>query len=88
MSELHARYDRRADVLYLTTDRNGSATAREDAKGIVWRYLDGTNDPVGATIIDFNEIWGNRIDDLATELSRTFRIPNYIASRALRGVHA
>ena len=88
MAELHARYDRRADVLYLTTDRNASATAREDDQGIVWRYLDDTDEPIGATIIDFHELWGDRLDDLAGELSRHLRVPAYRAAAALKGINA
>lgn len=87
MTDLHTRYDRRADVLYLFTDRNAPATAREDAMGIVWRYADDS-ELVGATIIDFHEIWSGRRAELTDALASHFRLPRRRAAKALEAADA
>lgn len=74
MTDLRTRYDRRADVLYVTTSRNGPAHARE-ADGIVWRYLDADDTLVGATILDFNAYWRDHMSDLINEMASHFRVP-------------
>ncbi len=87
MSELHARYDRRADVLYLYIDANAASTAREDERGIVWRFRDDQR-PVGATIIDFHEIWDGRMQELANALAEQFHMPARRAAKTLATVGA
>lgn len=82
MTDLHTRYDRRADVLYLFTDRNRPAIAKEDSMGIVWRYADNF-ELVGATIIDFHEIWSDRMAELAEALANQFHLPRQRAAKAL-----
>ena len=83
MTELHSRYDRRADVLYLFTEENGPASSKEDELGILWRYVPARPHPVGATIIDFRELWSGRLDELVVTLSRHFRVPAKRAEKAL-----
>lgn len=85
MTELHARYDRRADVLYLYTDMNAPATAMEDERGIVWRYR-ADKEPVGATIIDFREIWDGRMQELAKALAKQFHMSTGRAAKTLESV--
>lgn len=87
MTDLHTRYDRRADVLYLFTDYNAPATAREDDMGIVWRYADNS-ELVGATIIDFHEIWAERISELTAALASHFHLPPASAAKALEDADA
>ena len=86
MNNLNVRYDRRADVLYVTTALNGPAKAREDDNGIVWRYLDADGTLVGATIIDFQEIWHSRLADLVNEVASHFHVSKGSAARALESV--
>jgi uncharacterized protein YuzE len=67
-------YDARADVLYITVRREAAGKGVEDQHGIVWRYgRDG--DLIGATVVDFVDIWGSRGDALAAELASHFDIP-------------
>ena len=88
MIKLHARYDRRADVMYLFTDRNGVAHAQETPEGIVWRYLDADDVLVGATIIDFEEIWSTRFSELVGRLADRFHVPPPSAARVLEAARA
>ena len=67
-------YDAKSDVLYITARREASPRAREDRLGIVWRYgSDG--DLIGATVMDFREIWSERASELADRLAERFDIP-------------
>lgn len=86
MDNLNVRYDRRADVLYVTTALNGPAKAREADNGIVWRYLEADNTLVGATVIDFREIWHSRLTDLVEEFAAHFHVSKGSAARALEKV--
>jgi uncharacterized protein YuzE len=86
MVELRTTYDKRADVLYVTTNRNGPAFAREDANGIIWRYLSTDDSLVGATIMDFDAYWKAHIGDLAMQLANRFRVPQTRAKDVLEGV--
>lgn len=85
MTKFHTRYDRMADVLYLYTDRNAPAMACEDERGIVWRFRDN-DEVVGATIIDYHELWGNRVQELARALAERFHVSTGSAARALASV--
>jgi len=87
MTELHTRYDRRADVLYLFTDENSPAVACEDELGIVWRYVNGRH-LVGATVIDFHELWADRLDELASALAKGFRLPAKRTEKVLAKAYA
>jgi hypothetical protein len=86
MANLRVKYDRRADVLYVSTNGNGPAYARESDSGIVWRYLTSDSSLVGATIIDYNEIWSDRLNELIEELSSHFHVPKPSAAKALEQV--
>lgn len=77
------RYDRRADVLYVSTDRNGPAVAREGDDGIVWRYLRDDGALVGVTIMDFAAYWLPRLDGLVAQIAARFHVPQKDAEKAL-----
>lgn len=67
------RYDRSADVLYLSKQDKPATRGIEDRFGIVWRYgADG--DLIGATIVDFFEYWSSHKPLLIDELSVKFHI--------------
>jgi hypothetical protein len=67
-------YDAGSDVLYITARREPASRGREDRHGIVWRYgSDG--DLIGATVMDFREIWSEQPEALADELAARFDIP-------------
>ncbi|HEX4196711.1 MAG TPA: DUF2283 domain-containing protein [Caulobacteraceae bacterium] len=67
-------YDARADVLYISARMEPMACGTEDPHGIVWRYgSDGKL--IGATIVDFREVWGDNAASLAFEIAARFDIP-------------
>ena len=67
-------YDAFSDVLYISRKSENATRGMEDRSGIVWRYnSDGVL--VGATIIDFQELWAGRSDDLAAKISEKFDVP-------------
>ena len=67
-------YDRRTDVLYISTRAEDGTEARMDKQGIVWRYTNG-GELVGATIMDFYDRWYLHQPELADEISRRFHLP-------------
>jgi len=83
MTEFRISYDRHADVLYVTTSRNGPAHAKEDDNGIIWRYLDTDDTLIGVTIMDFSEYWKPRISELAKQVSLHFHVPRTQAAAVL-----
>lgn len=86
-------YDRRADVLYITTRAGGGDDARLDNKhGIVWTY-DDDGELVGATIMNFFHRWSANQKDLTARISKRFHLPetqaDVVLGRAFssRGTH-
>lgn len=75
MDEFRVTYDRLADVLYVSTPRNGPSYAREGSDGIVWRYLETDGSLVGMTIMDFDCYWKRHLPDLAAQVARHFHVP-------------
>lgn len=75
MIEFRVKYDRLADVLYVSTERNGPAYAVEGRDGIIWRYLEADGSLVGATIMDFDCYWKNHFPDLVGQISSRFHVP-------------
>lgn len=70
----NVHYDAGSDVLYITTSRDPSANGFEDERGIVWRYAsDGSL--IGATVMDFYDIWSGDEGALASAISEKFKIP-------------
>lgn len=67
-------YDRRTDVLYISTRSADGIDARLDRNGIVWRY-DATGQLVGATIMDFHDRWHDQQNVLAGKLAKRFHLP-------------
>jgi uncharacterized protein YuzE len=67
-------YDRDSDVLYISARREPAARSIEDPIGVVWRY-DRNGDLIGATLVDYGEMWYTRRAELAERLSRGFDIP-------------
>ncbi len=83
MNNLNVRYDRCADILYVSTELNGPAKAREGDDGIVWRYRVSDDTLVGATVMDFEEIWRARMADLIQQMASNFHVSAQSAAKAL-----
>jgi uncharacterized protein YuzE len=79
---LRSRYDRAADVLYISVLRAPAARGIEDRRGIVWRY-DSAGALIGVTIIDYQGRWAANRHRLAGELSERFHISSEDVERAL-----
>lgn len=81
-------YDASADVLYIAVRKEPASRGVESAEGIVWRY-DSLGELIGATIMDFHELWSDRPAALARELSRHFHMPTHqamnVVEHALHG---
>lgn len=75
-------YDSGSDVLYISIRNEAATRGIEDASGIVWRYA-SDGELIGATVLDFQDIWSERQTDLARELSRHFDIPQHRAEIVL-----
>ena len=70
-----ATYDALTDVLYISNQTAAATRGVEDSLGIVWRYgSDG--DLIGATVVDFVDLWAKRSGALAEQLSAHFKIPH------------
>lgn len=85
-ASFNVRYDASADVLYISTFDTIAAKGREAPNGIVWRY-DRDGHLIGATVLDFYELWFDDQETLAGELSAKFEIPlptaEVVVNRAL-----
>lgn len=75
-------YDRRTDVLYISTRPADGVDARLDKSGILWRY-DDEGELIGATIMDFRDRWLANQQTLAAKLSKRFHLPEHRASVVL-----
>lgn len=87
MDEFRVKYDRFADVLYISTDRNGPSYAREGRDGIIWRYLETDDSLVGVTIMDFDCYWKGNLPDLIKQVSSHFHVPAKKAKTVLEFAH-
>ncbi len=83
MDEFRVKYDRFADVLYISTDRNGPSYAREGEDGIIWRYLEADRSLVGVTIMDFNCHLKGKLPDLIIQVSSHFHVTSKKARMVL-----
>lgn len=79
-----ARYDRSADVLYVTTDRNAPAKAKVDGDGLIWRYAMSTGEPVGVTIMDYKSFWVDHLAEIVSSVAKVFHVSASQASAAIR----
>jgi hypothetical protein len=73
-TSFNVAYDAASDVLYITARREPAARASEDQFGIVWRY-GPAGDLLGATVMDFRDLWAQHPEDLAAKLATRFDIP-------------
>lgn len=89
-TSFNVTYDAGSDVLYLSVRREAAARADEDQRGIVWRYGSG-GELIGATIMDFGELWSETPEVLAQELAARFEMPlaqtTVLVERVLDGIH-
>ena len=84
-AKIGASYDVVADVLYLYLSE-GQYTLNREEDGLILRYDERTNAPVGATIVDFKEYWLPKRKALTIRLSRFFGVPLAEAQRAIKSV--
>ncbi|WP_265518997.1 DUF2283 domain-containing protein [Nitratireductor luteus] len=75
-------YDRRTDVLYISTRPQDGTDARIDRSGIVWRY-DDAGQLVGVTVMHFFDRWGADTETLAGKLSKRFHLPPQQANKVV-----
>ena len=87
MINFRVSYDLRADVLYVSTERNGPAHACEGDDGIIWRYLDSDGSLVGVTIMDFDAYWRQHMNELVNQMASQFGVPSDSARGALAHAH-
>ena len=79
---LTTAYDEGSDVMYITRGNAAAHRGVEDQNGIVWRY--GVNgELVGATVLDFRGVWGNRRAEIAKEISARFGVPQAMLGQAV-----
>jgi uncharacterized protein YuzE len=70
-SDVRADYDRDADVLYVTLGQPGRGVTDEGEQNIVLRLGEVNGDPVGATIINYQELgWPRKNHKLAKIMAR------------------
>ncbi len=85
VSSFTVSYDRRADTLYIA-QRVEVADGIQDKFGIIWRY-DKQGGLVGATVMDFRELWADNPQELARRIAEKFDLPfpqaSVIIKRAL-----
>lgn len=73
VSTFTVSYDRRADTLYIVQPLE-AARGVQDRCGIIWRY-NSRGEIVGATVMDFREIWAANPHDLAVRIADKFNLP-------------
>ncbi len=73
VSSFTVSYDRRADTLYIT-QRVDAARGVQDKFGIIWRY-DNNGCLIGATVMDFRELWAADPRELVERLAEKFDLP-------------
>jgi uncharacterized protein YuzE len=83
---LRVRYDRAADVLYLTRAPGVPARSREEQPGMVWRYDVERGELVGVTIVDFAAFWHRRRPELIEQIAGRFHMPREEARSVLDSV--
>jgi uncharacterized protein YuzE len=82
-ASLHAKYDRNSDVLYISAKREAAIRGIEDRSGIVWRYGSG-GDLIGATIIDYFDLWRENKSALVKEIAEKFHVDTGYADELLK----
>lgn len=79
-----AEYDSAADVLYVTVGKIGRpAWTDEDEIGLVWRFSEEDDLPIGVTIIDFREVWALRRKELVRRMAEKLRLSRRMTERTL-----
>ena len=86
IDQFRVRYDKDADVLYITTPEYGPASGEEDQPGVYWRYLNSDGTLVGVTVLDYTSYWKPRFKNLVEQFSEHFHVPRQAAARVLSSV--
>lgn len=72
-TSLRGDYDSGADVLYLSTQQKAATRCNQEETGLFYRY-DG-DVLIGITVLNFHNVWMDKIDQLLMEVSTKFQIP-------------
>jgi hypothetical protein len=83
---LEIRYDRLADVLYITR-RAVPARSKEVRPGMYLRYGLDRGDVVGLTILDYSTYWRPRFEELVDQVAQGFSLPREVAQSVLTRQH-
>jgi uncharacterized protein YuzE len=70
---IHAKYDGRADVLYVTIGQAAPCRYEEDDDGLVWR-IDVNGVRYGVTIMDYHAYWSRRLGVLKGRIVETLHV--------------
>jgi hypothetical protein len=81
MRSFNVLYDKKGDVLYISTVDAPAARGVRD-RGLLWRYA-GTGELIGVTILDYRDFWYDRRKELAQEIARKFDMPAEATQRVL-----
>lgn len=74
------RYDRQADVLYVSKDEPApSYVVEDDDTGLVWRTRFDDDTLSGVTVMGFRQMWAPRVLELLQIVSERFGIAQTIA---------
>lgn len=87
-SRLKTSYDNVADVLYVYARKGVYTRNLENDAGLVLRYDEKTDAPVGATVVDFKEYWSHHRAKLASRLAAFFGVSKDDAEAILRTADA
>ena len=79
---IHAKYDGRADVLYVTIGQAIPSRYEEDEDGLVWR-VDVNGIRYGVTIMDYHAYWSRRLALLKGRIVETLHVTGSELNEAL-----
>jgi uncharacterized protein YuzE len=70
MKKIYIRYDKEADVMYLSFGEPIKAVGEEIEEGVFSRYDPETNELVGLTIVNFSKKFGPKPTEVAIPISK------------------
>lgn len=86
-SPLRIRYDKYADVLYVSFERKPADHGVEDQFGIVWRY-DANGGIIGATVMGFHDKWNGDRGGLAHQMAGRLGVSEPVAASVVEDAFA
>ena len=83
ITSFNVAYDRKADTLYISDISRQSSRGAQDSFGIIWRYSPDGH-VMGATIMDFVELWQENTEELAVKLADRLDLPVHQAGLVIK----